>query len=198
MPEPINDLADLAINPSQPDTGIPPDMMQEDQPAQEEDIAAPAIQTKTTHGALLSWIDHPNIATELDDELLSKIGQRVTREFDIDLGTRSDWEDRSRMAMDLAMQIAKAKSHPWQGSSNVVYPLMTTAAVQFAARAYPAIVSGRNIVKGVVVGDDKGTPQLSPQDGTPLVRQGPDGQPQPIWAQEPTVTQVSTMVPLST
>jgi chaperonin GroES len=184
MPEPINDLAALAINP-EPETGIPPDMMQEDVPVAEEEVASPAIQTNTTHGALLSWIDRPNIADELDDDLLNKIGQRVTREFDIDLNSRSDWEDRSRIAMDLAMQIAKAKTHPWSGSSNIVYPLMTTAAVQFAARAYPAIIPGRNVVKGVVVGPDKGVPQLSPQDGTPLMQMGPDGQPQVIWAQEP-------------
>jgi chaperonin GroES len=44
----------------------------------------------------------------------------------------------------------------WCGNSNVIYPLMTTAAIQFAARAYPAIIRDRNVVKGTVIGDDKG------------------------------------------
>jgi chaperonin GroES len=57
--------------------------------------------------------------------------------------------------------------------------LITTASTQFAARAYPAIVNGRSVVKGVIVGEDKGEPQIGP-DGTPVL-QGDPQNPQPVW-----------------
>lgn len=62
----------------------------------------------------------------------------------------------------------------WVGNSNVIYPLITTASIQFAARAYPAIIPGRNVVKGVVIGSDDGIPLMA--NGQPVI--GPNGQPQ--------------------
>jgi chaperonin GroES len=58
--------------------------------------------------------------------------------------------------MDLAMQVAQEKSWPWPKAANVKYPLITTAAIQFSARAYPAIVRGADVVKGQVIGPDEG------------------------------------------
>ena len=168
---------------------FPPAEMSDGQPMPDmgqEEIAAPAVHTgepAADHRRLIDWIDHPNIAEELGVDLLGKIGMRNSREFDIDLGTRSEWETRSKDAMDLAMQIAKAKTHPWQGASNIVYPLMTVASVNFAARAYPAIVANRNVVKGVVIGPDKGIPQIG-DDGSPVVQMTQQG-PQIVWAQPP-------------
>ena len=122
-----------------------------------------AIVASTTHAGpdmeqadlLRRWIMTVNIAEELDDTELGDIGMRVQREYEIDDGTRSEWKDRYRRWMDRALQIIEPKTYPWPGASNVLFPLMTTASVQFAARAYPAIVMGRNVVKGVVVGADK-------------------------------------------
>lgn len=42
----------------------------------------------------------------------------------------------------------------WCGNSNVKFPLLTVAAIQFQATAYPAIVDGSNLVKGRVMGPD--------------------------------------------
>lgn len=134
------------------------------------------------HQKLMKWSTAINIADELEDDLLSQIGQRVVREYDIDDSSRNDWKTKTKKAMDLAMQVAETKQYPWPKASNVIYPLMTTAAIQFAARAYPAIVSGRAVVKGVVVGDDTGVPQMNPQTGQPLVDPTSN---QPVWAQPP-------------
>jgi chaperonin GroES len=59
---------------------------------------------------------------------------------------------------------------------------MTSAAIQFNARAYPAIVSGRDVVKGCVFGDDDGTPviQMTPAGPQPVMENTPTG-PQPKW-----------------
>lgn len=136
---------------------------------------------------LKRWATSINIALEESDEKpdvtdteLETIGQRVKREFDIDLNSCSEWLEESRKAIEMATQKVQPKQYPWPKASNVIWPLMTTAAFSFAARAYPAIVPGRSVVKGVVVGSDEGTPVVGP-DGSQVV--GPDGQ--PAWQQGP-------------
>lgn len=166
-----------------------------DAPAEDDEMAGgeamselPGIddQQKPEEQALAKlqrWSDPQqtlNIADELEPELLGAIGQRVVREYDIDNETRSAWIEQTRAAMDLAMQVAKQKDYPWPKAANVIFPLMTTAAMQFAARAYPAIVNGRNVVKGIVVGDDDGQAHAD-QQGNPIP--GPDGGIQ--WAVQP-------------
>ena len=151
-------------------------------PIQDNAQAQPDI---AQHQKLLGWIKSKNIAEDLDKELLTKIGVRVVREYDIDETSRSDWKTKTEQAMDLAMQVAKEKQYPWPKAANVIYPLMTTAAIQFAARAYPAIVANRSVVKGVVVGNDDGEPAINPQTGQPATQPGPDGQPQPVWQVQP-------------
>lgn len=144
---------------------------------------------RAKHQQLMDWINNPNIAKDLDETLLDKIGGTVVREYDIDVTSRSDWKTKTEQAMEMAMQVAKEKQFPWPKAANVIYPLMTTAAVQFAARAYPAIIQNRSVVKGVVVGDDSGTPMMGP-NGQPVVVQGPDGSPQIQWAVPPGAKQL--------
>lgn len=136
------------------------------------------------HQKLIDFIRSPNIAEQLDATTLSSMGERCVREYDIDVVSRSDWKTKSDQAMELAMQVAKEKQFPWPKAANVVFPLMTSAAMQFAARAYPAIVQNRNVVKGVVVGNDTGEPMMG-LDGTPIVQPGQDGQPQIVWKVQP-------------
>ena len=95
-----------------------------------------------------------NCADVIEEEERTKIGSRVVREYKLDRDSRADWENRARRAMDLAKQKKEAKSFPWDGAANVKYPLLTTAALQFAARAYPAIVDGPRVVKCKVEGPD--------------------------------------------
>lgn len=123
-----------------------------------------------------------NVAEYLDDALLGRIGQDVTRDYQIDIDSRKDWEQRYKRALDVAMQVRKAKTFPWPGAHNVKYPLLTVAAIQFQARAYPAIVDGSNLVKARVLGQDDGTPVMvnGPQGPQPAMQQTPDG-PAPIW-----------------
>ena len=142
---------------------------------------------------LVRWADPTktvNIAQEILDnpddfpdgeDLLGRIGQKVVREYEIDVQSRSEWLDRSKKAMALAMQIAKTKTTPWEGASNIIYPLIASAAIQFAARAYPALVPGEDIVKGDTVGRDDGFPELDPQTQKPV--QGPDGK--VVWKIKP-------------
>jgi chaperonin GroES len=148
-------------------------------------LALAAQPTEDPTAKLKSYIDNPNIARDLDDETLSKIGERVFREYQIDEDSRADWKQKTQEAMDLALQVAKEKAFPWPKAANIIYPLVTTAAMQFAARAYPAIVNGRNVVRGVVIGSDDGTPAIDPLTGQPRIQADPQGNPMPVWAIAP-------------
>jgi len=96
-----------------------------------------------------------NLADFLTDTKLTEIGQKVIRDVEIDEKSREDWCDRYRKWLDMAMQVREAKNFPWPKASNVKFPLLTVASIQFQARAYPAIVDGSNLVKGRVLGPDE-------------------------------------------
>jgi chaperonin GroES len=99
-------------------------------------------------------IKSPNLCGKFSDEDLTRIGSCVWDGYDRDKQSRSAWERRTEAAMELALQIQKDKTFPWPNCSNVTFPLMTVATLQFHARAYPAIINGTNIVKCRIIGDD--------------------------------------------
>ena len=92
-------------------------------------------------------VSSPNIAELLDEHALNTLGERVVSEFNLDKESRSMWEQRVEEAMKLALQVAESKSFPWSGASNVKFPLITIAALQFHSRAYPALVPSGELVK---------------------------------------------------
>lgn len=95
-----------------------------------------------------------NLAEFIDENVLTGIGQKVVRDVEIDEESRKDWLERYRKWIDMAMQVREPKNWPWPNASNVKFPLLTVASIQFQARAYPAIVDGANLVKGRVLGPD--------------------------------------------
>lgn len=103
---------------------------------------------------VLQAINSPNLAFDLPDELLNRIGAKVCEEFKIDDDSRMavGWNERYEAAMKLALQVKEDKSYPWPKASNVKFPLLSTAAIQFNARAYPAMIDGPDVVKGSVKG----------------------------------------------
>lgn len=100
------------------------------------------------------WQPKLNIAEELDEEELRRIGQRVVDDFEIDEESRSEWLSRNKEAIDLANQVREDKTWPWQGAANVKLPIIADASIKFAARAYSEIIRDGQVVKGKVVGED--------------------------------------------
>jgi chaperonin GroES len=144
---------------------------------------APALDR--TLAKLVEFVSSPNIAETLDDELLKTIGYDTEREYKIDKTSRKDWEECAERAMDVALQVRKPKNYPFPGAANIKYPLVTVAALQFGARAYPAIIDGNRVVKAQVIGSDQGVPAMGP-DGQPIVMQDPNtGEPVPQWQTPP-------------
>jgi chaperonin GroES len=108
---------------------------------------------------LQKYADSKNIAellcaTDDGEAEVKKLGYEVEREYQIDKNSRADWEASANKAMDVALQVRSHKSFPFENAANVKYPLVTVAALQFGARAYPAIVDGNRIVKAQVLGQD--------------------------------------------
>ena len=99
-----------------------------------------------------------NVAENLKDKDLETIGNYVWEGYDVDKTSRKEWESNVDEWVKLALQVAETKSHPWPNAANVKYPLITTAALQFSARAYPALLPGTSPVRGRVIGyDTQGT-----------------------------------------
>jgi chaperonin GroES len=119
----------------------------------EEGKRAPAL--KDVLLKLAKYEQSQNIAEDIDDELKKTIGYEVHRDYETDLHSRSEWAESAKRAMNIALQVRQPKNYPFQGAANIKYPLVTVAALQFGARAYPAIVDGNRIVKCQVLGKDE-------------------------------------------
>lgn len=99
-------------------------------------------------------IESPNLCERFTKEELDKIGEYVWDGYNRDEQSRVDWFRRSQAGMDLAMQIQKPKSFPWPNCSNVAFPVVTIASMQFHARAYTTLINGVDVVKARVIGPD--------------------------------------------
>lgn len=100
-------------------------------------------------------LDSINIADSLDKDQLIKIGNQVVSGYETDCDSRKPWEEDLKNWTDLALQVTSTKTFPWPNAANIKYPLLATAAMQFAARAYPTLIpSNGKLVKCRVIGSD--------------------------------------------
>jgi chaperonin GroES len=103
-------------------------------------------------------LSNTNLAKKLrkkDPDLLKEIGEAVYTGWEVDERSRDEWMERNNEWLKLALLVRENKSFPWPTASNVKYPLLATAAMQFSARAYPALVpSDGNVVKAKVIPKD--------------------------------------------
>lgn len=151
------------------------------EPEQETDIGDDD-QPVDIKAKLVEQIDNINLARDIDKQTLDTIGSLVVREFTVDDNSRAEWKDEAQKALDFATQKSIEKQYPWPKASSIVFPLITSAALQFAARTYPAIIQNRNVVKGTVWGSDKGEPVLGP-DKKPIPN--PANPQEPLWLSAP-------------
>lgn len=106
-------------------------------------------------GKLLETTNIAENREVISEDKLNQIGQEAKAGFDADLASRSDWEKNIDEWLKLANQTVEPKTYPWPRASNVKYPLLSTAAMQFAARAYPSLVpSDGRVVKAKPIGKD--------------------------------------------
>lgn len=116
---------------------------------------SPGTEEQSQSSDLDRLLASKNLAEDQDEQDLIEIGEEARRGYELDLQSRTQWEQDLDEWTNLAMQVRDPKNFPWRNASNVKYPLLTTAAMQFAARAYPSLVpSDGKIVKTRTLGKD--------------------------------------------
>lgn len=107
------------------------------------------------NGSLGTLLESVNIAEKLSDDKLTAIGEECRKGFESDFDSCDEFMRNMEEYIKLAKQCAEEKTYPWPGASNVKYPMLSTAAMQFAARAYPSLVpSDGQVVKARPIGKD--------------------------------------------
>ncbi|MEA2038872.1 MAG: hypothetical protein U9N82_03460, partial [Thermodesulfobacteriota bacterium] len=99
-------------------------------------------------------IESINIVDYIDNlTVLAEMGTQVCEGCDIDEESRAGWKKAQEKTLELLQNLT---DKTWAGEtvSNVKYPALMTACVQFAARAYPNIIKGTDIVKAKIVGEE--------------------------------------------
>lgn len=98
--------------------------------------------------------NHKNIAEMLKEEELARIGADVVTGYEVDEDSRKDWKEVVDKAMEIAKQIMTPKNFPWPNASNIKFPLITQASIDYASRTLPEIIQNDKVVKAVIVGMD--------------------------------------------
>jgi chaperonin GroES len=104
---------------------------------------------------LTAQIESSNLADGMNEDKLRDIGRACLKGYQADEQSRAQWLTDVDKWTDLAKLTVQPKNYPWANASNVKYPLLSTAAMQFAARAYPSLIpSNGQVVTSRVVGKD--------------------------------------------
>lgn len=127
---------------------------EQDLPDAEEAVNEDADAQPANVQFIIAAPQSPNLAFDLDETLLARIGSKVCEEYEIDVTSRKEacYEEKLERALKLATMAHEAKTTPWENASNVKYPLIIQAAIQFNARSYPAVIDGPSVVKGSTKG----------------------------------------------
>ena len=95
-----------------------------------------------------------NVAKDFTVDECRKVSDYAADGYNADVTSRAEWEKRQAQANKLALQVFEQKTEPWLGASSVKFPLITNAALQYQAKAYAAFVSGNELVKCRIFGED--------------------------------------------
>jgi len=107
---------------------------------------------------LKTILNSSNIVDNLNDEQKSSISSQVIERYNNDLQSRKDKQDKLEEIVKLSLSITDDKAFPWAGASNTIYPLISTAIIDFGAKCSPEILRDDFIVKSKVIGKDDGKP----------------------------------------
>lgn len=88
-----------------------------------------------------------NLVDEIEEDRVNEIGVKCQADFLKDVAARNEKDMRLRDAEKLAKQVIEKKSFPFNGASNVKYPLITKAVIEFNARVSPLICNNGEVVK---------------------------------------------------
>ena len=134
--------------------GVPPSLIPAHLGGSMGMASLPPIPESLQKLVRLAKLKNAATSEEITDAQLSQLKNRAEEGLRIDLSSRTEWEEQAEKEMEAAKQKRKPRNYPFPDSANVCYPLIATAALQFNARAYPALCQGRNLVRASVGGED--------------------------------------------
>jgi len=97
---------------------------------------------------------YANLAEEMPDRELSRIGNDLAGEFDANKAGRQDWEDAYTDGLELLGFNYEERTQPFRGSSGVTHPLLAEAATQFQAQAFNELLPAGGPVRTQVMGEE--------------------------------------------
>jgi len=135
------------------------------QPSPEQIVEQQAIEQQEAETAeeqqILSFIDQlearhamTNIAEDLDQDVIDTIAAKVIDGYNLDKQSRAPWETSNAEILKLVKLDIEKKTYAGEQVANVKYPIITNGCIQFAARAYPEIIKGTDVVKAKIIGKD--------------------------------------------
>ena len=97
-------------------------------------------------------IDLINLAANMDEDQLRKVGRTAMKAYETDDDSRKEWLEKHADWIRLYYQTDEASNPPWTGSSQESMPLMAEAVNQYTARAVKALFPGNKFVAAVPIG----------------------------------------------
>ena len=95
---------------------------------------------------------YSNLAEELDEKEVNKVGQDLVRAYEDDKSSRKNWEDQYSKGLRMLGVIVEDRQDPFPGASGVHHPLLAEAATQFQARAIAEMFPAGGPVKTQIIG----------------------------------------------
>lgn len=117
----------------------------------ESDYASPKVAIQR----LLKFSTLDDISQELSKEQLDAISSYLLSAVREDEASMAEWKSTADNIMKLATLEHEPKSHPFQGAANVKLPMITTAAIKWAARDRAEMSRNGHIVKSKIIGQDR-------------------------------------------
>jgi len=95
---------------------------------------------------------YANLAEELPNQEVMKIGKELIKQYEDDKSSRKDWEDQYSKGLKMLGVVVEDRQDPFPGASGVHHPLMSEAATQFQARAIAEMFPSGGPVKTQIIG----------------------------------------------
>jgi len=95
---------------------------------------------------------YSNLAEQMDDRVLMKLGSELVMLYNSDKESRQDWEDQYTKGLEFLTTNYQMATKPFQGASTVTHPLLSEAVTQFQAQAYKELLPAEGPVRTQIIG----------------------------------------------
>jgi len=105
---------------------------------------------------IIAILKEENVVNLLDDQKLNAISSQVLEDYQKDLISIEPKIQKYKNIIQLCNFDVSEKTSPWPGASNISFPLLAQALIDFSSSALPAMLRDGEVVKAKVIGKDDG------------------------------------------